>query len=89
MVVMVVFLAPHEFKARSAVAEIKPLHHVHFFEHIHRTVNSCQITAASPKQRMNFPNCQRVGRCLENREDRAPRPGDFPVRFAQALSPLT
>ena len=45
MVVAVVAFAD-EFKPRRAVAKIKPLHHPHFFEQVHGTINRRQVTFA-------------------------------------------
>ncbi len=43
MMVMAIIALADQFKPRRAVAEIKPLHHPHFFKQMHRAVNRRQI----------------------------------------------
>jgi hypothetical protein len=45
MVAVVVFA--NKFEPRGPVAKIKPLHHAHFLQQVHRAVNGRQITPVS------------------------------------------
>ena len=55
MMVMAVVALADQFKPRRAVAEIKPLHHPHFFEQMHGTVDSRQVAVAFGQGGENLP----------------------------------
>ena len=60
MMVMPVIIFTDEFESRRAVAEIKPLHHAHFFEQVHGTINRRKVALASWERGENFPVRQRM-----------------------------
>jgi hypothetical protein len=75
--VMAVVVFTDEFKARGAVAEIKPLHHAHFLQQVHRAVDGRQVTPASGRFGKNFPVGERMRVTPQNFQNGRARAGDF------------
>jgi hypothetical protein len=77
MMVMAVIILADKFEPRRAVAEIKPLHHSHFLQQVHRAVNRGQVTPASGHFGKNLPVCERMRMAPQNFQDGRARAGDF------------
>jgi hypothetical protein len=75
--VMTVVIFTHQFKPSRAVAEIKPLHHAHFLQQVHRPVNRGQIAPASGQGREYFLVGERMRMPPQNPQNRLARTGDF------------
>jgi hypothetical protein len=66
MMMMAVVVFADEFEPRRAIAKIKPLHHAHFFQQVHRAVNGRQITPASGHLGKNLPVRERMRMVPQN-----------------------
>jgi hypothetical protein len=77
MMVMAVVAFTHQFKPRRAIAEIKPLHHPHPFQQVHRPVNRRQITPALGHGGKNLLVRKRMRMSPEDFQDCRARAGDL------------
>jgi hypothetical protein len=88
MMVMAVVIFADEFKARRAIAKIKPFHHSHFFKQVHQAINRRQIAFAFlgfPHFGKNFPVRQRMRMRAQNFQNGRARAGDFSRLTAQTV----
>ena len=85
MMVMAIVALANQFKPRRAVAEIKPLHHVHFLEKVHRTINRRQIAPARRHFGKNFTIRERMRMSAENFKNRRARAGELARLPAQPV----
>jgi len=85
MMVMAVVIFTDKFKPRRAIAKVKPLHHAHFFEKVHGTVNRREIATAFGHLGKNFLVRQRMRMRSQNFQDRRARAGDFSRLPAQLI----
>jgi hypothetical protein len=83
MMVMAIVIFTDKFKSRRTIAKIKPLHHAHFFEQVHGTVNRRQIATVLWHFGKNFLVSQRMRMLPQNFQNRRARAGDFPRLPAQ------
>jgi hypothetical protein len=77
MMVMAVVIFADEFESRGAVAKIKPLHHAHCLQQMHRAVNGRQIAPAGGHFGKDFPVGERMRMVPQNFQNGRARAGDF------------
>ena len=83
MMVMTVIAFADQFKPRRAVAEVKPLHHPHFFEQMHGAVNCRQIALALGQGGEDFLVRERMWILPQNFQNCRARAGDLSRLLAQ------
>ena len=83
MMMMAVIVFPNQFKARRAVAKIKPLDHAHFLQQVHGAINGGEVATAFGHFGKNFPVGQRMRMPPQNFQYGRARAGDFPRLSAQ------
>lgn len=81
MVAVVAF--SDEFEARGAVAEIKPFHHAHFLEQVHRAINRRQIAFVLGQRVENLAIGQWMMMSPQDFQNRLARTGQFARISAQ------
>ena len=80
---MAVVVFANEFESRGAVAEIKSLHHAHFFQQVHGTIDGRQVALALRHLGKNLPVRERMRMTPQNFKNGRARAGDFARLQAQ------
>ena len=80
-----------QFEARPAVAKMKPFHHPHFFQEMHRAIDGGQITFSFGQGLEYFPDAQGMGVAPEDFQNRLARASHFarlpPEPLGQSIDP--
>ena len=85
MMMVLMFFVADQFVAGDGVAEIKPLHQVHFFQEMHRTVDGGEVAFGSAEELMDFANGQGMFLGFERGDDRYAGPGELAGFAAEFL----
>lgn len=83
MMVMAVIAFADQFKSRRAVAKVKPLHHPHLLQQVHRTVNRRQIALPLGHGGKNILVCERMRVLSKNFQNCRAWAGDLSRLLAQ------
>ena len=81
MVVVPVVTFAEQLESSPPMAEVKPLHHPHFLQQVHRAIHGGQIAISLRQGPENVPDTGRVGVAAENLQDGLARASDV-ARFA-------